>query len=196
MPPPSIARVLSTIAIATVSALPVTTLPAQDYTAIGERGGASVVDGVAVTEGTIRVRRRHENDMDFAKFNPFYWDGRQAWFKVEDHTSRGEKRIVFTLRTEWPQDYNKLRGSDLSAIYTGNPLGDETGRSKFAINVRMKHVADFTHFEYELGEDVFRQHPEDLQRGKLLTFEFRFFNSESTSVSNIPTSRTKCSRSG
>ncbi|MFK7850603.1 MAG: di-heme oxidoredictase family protein [Akkermansiaceae bacterium] len=151
---------------------------AGGYSEIGQRTGASLVDGVAVTEGVIRVRRRHENDMDFSKFNPFYWEGRRAWFKVEDHTSRGEKRMVFTLRTEWPQDFTPYRGSDFSAIYLGDPLADETLRSKFAINVRMKHVEGFTHFEAELDETAFHQHPEALQKGKLLTFEFRFFNNE------------------
>ncbi|MDG2125757.1 MAG: di-heme oxidoredictase family protein [Verrucomicrobiales bacterium] len=151
---------------------------ADPYATIGDRLNASIVDGVAVTEGTIRVRRRHENDMDFGKYNPFYWEGRHAWFKVEDYTPRGEKRIVFTLHTEWPQDYNTLRGSDLSAIYIGDPLGDETGRSKFALNTRMEHVAGFTHFEKELGETAFHQHQNELKKGGLLTFEFRFFNSE------------------
>lgn len=146
---------------------------------IGERVNARVVDGVAITEGVIRVRRRHENDMDFAKYNPFYWEGRRAWFKVEDYTPRGEKRMVFSLRTEWPQDYIPTRGSDFSAIYKGDPLGNETGRSKFAINTRMKHVGGFTHFEQELGELSFHQNPESLKAGKQLTFEFRFFNSES-----------------
>ncbi|MFK7909107.1 MAG: di-heme oxidoredictase family protein [Akkermansiaceae bacterium] len=146
---------------------------------IGKRVNARMVNGVAITEGVIRVRRRHENDMDFSKYNPFYWEGRRAWFKVEDYTPRGEKRMVFTLRTEWPQDYTPDRGSDFSAIYTGHPLGDETGRSKFAINTRMKHVSGFTHFEQELNELSFHQHPENLKPGKLLTFEFRFFNSES-----------------
>lgn len=145
---------------------------------IGERVNARIVDGVAVTEGVIRVRRRHENDMDFSKYNPFYWEGRRAWFKVEDYTPRGEKRIVFTLHTEWPQDYIPTRGSDFSAIYKGDPLGDETGRSKFGINTRMKHVGGFTHFEQELGELSFHQNPNDLKIGKQLTFEFRFFNSE------------------
>ncbi len=146
---------------------------------IGERINASIVDGVAITEGVIRVRRRHENDMDFAKYNPFYWEGRRAWFKVEDYTPRGEKRMVFTLHTEWPQDYIPTRGSDFSAFYKGDPLGNETGRSKFAINTRMKHVGGFTHFEQELGELSFLQNPESLKVGKELTFEFRFFNSES-----------------
>jgi hypothetical protein len=146
---------------------------------IGERINARIVDGVAVTEGVIRVRRRHENDMDFSKYNPFYWEGRRAWFKVEDYTPRGEKRMVFTLRTEWPQDYIPTRGADLSVIYKGDPLGNETGRSKFAINTRMEHVSGFTHFEQEFGALSFHQNPEDLKVGKALTFEFRFFNSES-----------------
>ncbi|MGJ8696908.1 MAG: di-heme oxidoredictase family protein [Verrucomicrobiaceae bacterium] len=145
---------------------------------IGERVNARMVDGVAVTEGVIRVRRRHENDMDFSKYNPFYWEGRRAWFKVEDYTPRGEKKLVFTLRTEWPQDYIPTRGTDFSAVYKGDPLGDETGRSKFKINTRMKHVDGFTHFEQELGLLSFHQNPEDLIVGKQLTFEFRFFNSE------------------
>jgi CxxC motif-containing protein (DUF1111 family) len=146
---------------------------------IGDQVNARVVDGVAITEGVIRVRRRHENDMDFSKYNPFYWEGRRAWFKVEDYTPRGEKKMVFTLRTEWPQDYTPNRGADFSAIYKGDPLGDETGRSKFAMNTRMRHLGGFTHFEQELGELSFRQNPEDLKVGKQLTFEFRFFNTES-----------------
>lgn len=146
---------------------------------IGPQVNARLENGVAVTEGVIRVRRRHENDMDFSKYNPFYWEGRRAWFKVEDYTPLGQKRMVFTLRTEWPQDYIPTRGSDFSAIYKGDPLDDETGRSKFAINTRMKHVGNFTHFEQEIGELAFHQHPEDLKVGKQLTFEFRFFNSES-----------------
>ncbi len=146
---------------------------------IGDHVNARIVDGVAITEGVIRVRRRHENDMDFSKYNPFYWEGRRAWFKVEDYTPRGEKRMVFTLRTEWPQDYIATRGCDFSVIYKGDPLGDEAGRSKFSINTRMKHVGGFTHFEQELGELSFHQNPEDLKVGEQLTFEFRFFNSES-----------------
>lgn len=158
-----------------------TVIPGADLAGdeIGERVTASMVDGVAVTEGVIRVRRRHENDMDFSKYNPFYWEGRRAWFKVEDYTPRGENRMVFSLHTEWPQDYIPTRGSDFSAIYKGDPLGDETGRSKFAINTRMEHVGGFTHFTQELNELSFHQNPEDLKVGKQLTFEFRFFNSES-----------------
>ncbi|MGC6582878.1 MAG: di-heme oxidoredictase family protein [Akkermansiaceae bacterium] len=146
---------------------------------IGRRVNVRMENGVAVTEGVIRVRRRHENDMDFSKYNPFYWEGRRAWFKVEDYTPRGEKKMIFTLQTEWPQDYIPTRGSDFSAIYAGDPLGDETGRSKFRINARMKHVGGFTHFEHELGELAFHQHGDDLKVGEQLTFEFRFFNSES-----------------
>ena len=149
--------------------------PGQD---IGEQASAQMVDGVAVTEGVIRVRRRHENDMDFSKYNPFYWEGRRAWFKVEDYTPKGEDRIVFTLRTEWPQYYIPTRGSDFSAIYKGDPLGDETGRSKFTINTRMEHVNDFTHFKQELNKLSFHQNPKDLKVGEQLTFEFRFFNDE------------------
>lgn len=145
---------------------------------IGESVNASMIDGVAVTEGVIRVRRRHENDMDFSKYNPFYWEGRRAWFKVEDYTPRGENRMVFTLRTEWPQDYIPTRGSDFSAIYKGDPLSDETDRSKFAMNTRMKHIAGYTHFEQEIGELSFHQNPKVLKVGEQLTFEFRFFNSE------------------
>lgn len=156
----------------------VLTFPFASGQDIGERVCAKIVDGVAVTEGVIRVRRRHENDMDFSKYNPFYWEGRRAWFKVEDHTPKGEKKIVFTLRTEWPQSYIPTRGSDFSAIYKGDPLGDETGRSKFAINTRMTHVRDFTHFKQELNELSFHQNPKNLKAGEQLTFEFRFFNDE------------------
>ena len=146
---------------------------------IGRQVTAGMVDGVAVTEGVIRVRRRHENDMDFSKYNPFYWEGRRAWFRVEDYTPRGENKMVFSLHTEWPQDYIPTRGSDFSAIYKGDPLGDESGRSKFAINTRMEHVGGFTHFKQELGELSFHQNPNDLKVGRQLTFEFRFFNRES-----------------
>lgn len=145
---------------------------------IGARVNAKMVDGVAVTEGVIRVRRRHENDMDFSKYNPFYWEGRRAWFKIEDYTPKGEDKIVFTLRTEWPQDYTTGRGADLSAIYRGKPLANETERSKFAINARMKHIGGFTHFEKTLDKLSFHQNPEDLKIGEQLTFEFRFFNTE------------------
>ena len=162
-----------------ISALIVTLWPAASGDEIGERVDARMVDGVAVTEGVIRVRRRHENDMDFSKYNPFYWEGRRAWFKVEDYTPRGEQKMVFTLRTEWPQDYIPTRGADFSAIYAGHPLGDETGRSKFKINTRMKHLGGFNHFEQELGELSFHQNPEGLKVGEQLIFEFRFFNSES-----------------
>ena len=165
--------------LALVVCLPGASLAEKKSAEIGEQVNARLEDGVAITEGVIRVRRRHENDMDFSKYNPFYWEGRRAWFKVEDYTPRGEKKMVFTLRTEWPQDYTPNRGADFSAIYKGNPLGDETGRSKFAINARMTHEGGFTHFTQELGELSFHQNPEALKVGELLTFEFRFFNTES-----------------
>ena len=150
-----------------------------DYSNVGEQINARMEKGVAITEGVIRVRRRHENDMDFSKYNPFYWEGRLTRFKVEDHTPNGENKMVFTLFTEWPQDDTKYRGNDFSAIYTGDPLAHETERSKFAINARMKNVADEKQFVQVLDEGAFRAHAEHLQPGKLLTFEFRFFNNES-----------------
>jgi CxxC motif-containing protein (DUF1111 family) len=154
-------------------------LAEYDYSRIGDRVNASIQEGVAVTEGVIRVRRRHENDMDFNKYNPFYWEGRHTQFKVEDYTPLGENKLVFTMTTEWPQDATPYRGPDFSAIYQGDPLADETLRSKFAINARMKHSPDFKSFEMELGKVSFGQHPEELKPGQLLTFEFRFFNNES-----------------
>jgi CxxC motif-containing protein (DUF1111 family) len=152
----------------------------QGYADIGPNVTGRMENGVAVTEGIVRVRRRHENDMDFAKFNPFYWEGRLTNFKVEDFTAAGENRIKFTLKTEWPQDYTPNRGPDFSAIYTGDPTaGSETLRSKFAINQRMAHIADQRHFEATIGPDVFGAFPDQLKKGALLVFEFRFFNSES-----------------
>lgn len=151
----------------------------QGFAQVGGRVTGQMKDGVAVTRGVIRVRRRHENDMDFSKYNPFYWEGRLTRYRIEDFTSNGEKKIRFTLLTEWPQDSTKYRGVDFSAIYTGDPLAHETKRSKFAINVRMKHVAEFRHFEYTLNENAFRIHAKELKQGELLTLEFRFFNTES-----------------
>jgi len=145
---------------------------------IGDRVNTVVKNGVAVTTGVIRVRRRHENDMDFSKYNPFYWEGRATWFRIEDYTPRGERKIRFSLKTEWPQDYVPHRGPDFSAIYTGDPLAHETLRSKFAINARMKHVGGFTHFEHTIDEGAFRAFPEQLKAGQLLTIEYRFFNNE------------------
>jgi CxxC motif-containing protein (DUF1111 family) len=150
------------------------------YSDIGPNVTGSMVNNVAVTEGIVRVRRRHENDMDFAKFNPFYWEGRLTNFKVEDFTPNGENRIKFTLKTEWPQDYTPNRGPDFSAIYTGDPkAGSETLRSKFAINQRMSHIANQRHFEATIGPEVFNAYPDQLKKGALLVFEFRFFNDES-----------------
>lgn len=147
----------------------------------GDQGqGDQIQDGPAVTEGVIRVRRRHENDMDFGKYNPFYWEGRDTSFRVEDYTAVGENRIKFTLHTEWPQDNIPTRGPDFSAIYIGNPDADsETLRSKFAINVRMNHIADNRIFEATLGPNEFAAFGNDLKKGGLLVFEFRFFNNES-----------------
>ena len=141
--------------------------------------GESAVHAAAVTEGSIRPRRRHENDMDFAKYNPFYWEGRQAHFRVEDGTPDGENRLKFTFYTEWPQDYVPTRGPDFSAFYIGSPSAtNETQRSKFAWNVRMDHVQDFRVFSAELGPEEFSAFGDRLQLGAVLTFEFRFFMNE------------------
>lgn len=152
----------------------------NSYDDLGKRPNTRMEDGVIITEGVMRVRRRHENDMDFSKYNPFYWEGRLAFFKVEDFTARGEKKLRFHLETEWPQDFIPTRGPDFSAIYTGDPLGSvETVRSKFAINQRMEHVGDRKRFVVTLGPEVFQRFPEALNPGRLLTFEFRFFLDES-----------------
>lgn len=153
-----------------------------NFDEIGPQITGSMRNNVAVTEGVIRVRRRHENDMDYSKYNPFYWEGRRTHFRVEDYTSAGQDRIKFTLITEWPQDYIPTRGPDFSAIYIGDPAAPyETERSKFAINARMHHVANFKHFEFTIEPDWFWRFPNELRPGKLLVFEFRFFNDESFS---------------
>ena len=103
------------ITLAWIVPLPAFAQP--DYSTVGERVNARMENGVAITEGVIRVRRRHENDMDFSKYNPFYWEGRRTTFKVEDFTPRGEQKIVFSLYTEWPQSDTVNRGNDLSAIH-------------------------------------------------------------------------------
>lgn len=149
---------------------------------LGQRINTSFNDESVVTEGQIRPRRRHENDMDFSKYNPFYWEGRQSQFKVEDFTVAGSKKIRFTMTTEWPQNYIPTRGPDFSAIYSGHPsAADETMRSKFKINMRMKHIRDFRVFEATLDEGVFNTYPDAFKKGALLTFEFRFFMDESFS---------------
>lgn len=136
-------------------------------------------EAVAITEGSIRPRRRHENDMDFSKYNPFYWEGRQAHFKVEDWTPLGENRMRFTFYTEWPQDAIPTRGPDFSAVYIGSPsAGSETERSKFALNIRMKTVGDFKTFTAELGPGEFSAFRDRMKPGSVLTFEFRFFMNE------------------
>jgi len=159
---------------------PMEAIKLVDYDDLGQRPNTRVVDGVIVTEGVIRVRRRHENDMDYSKYNPFYWEGRLAFFKVEDFTRKGEKKIRFHLETEWPQDDTPNRGPDFSVIYVGDPVGsDETLRSKFAINQRMQHVGDRKRFTYTLGPEAFQNFPDALKNGSLLIFEFRFFLDES-----------------
>src|SRR5688572_28698104 len=70
----------------------------SDTGGVGDRqttGG--VMNGVAVTTGTIRVRRRHENDLDFSKYNPFYWSGRIVKFRIEDYTPSQQNRLKFVL---------------------------------------------------------------------------------------------------
>jgi CxxC motif-containing protein (DUF1111 family) len=174
--------VLSLLLTATTPVLsaepPTKETPFDFYSKIGDRVLARMESGVAITEGVIRVRRRHENDMDFSKYNPFYWEGRLTQFRIEDFTPRGEMKIKFTLLTEWPQDYMPARGPDFSCIYIGDPLAHETLRSKFALNFRMKHVANFKHFEQVVDEGAFRAFPKQLAPGKLLTVEYRFFNNE------------------
>jgi CxxC motif-containing protein (DUF1111 family) len=170
---------LMAIAATTCGAAPAATDESRDrYAQVGDRVSARMEDGVAITEGVIRVRRRHENDMDFSKYNPFYWEGRLTQFRIEDYTPRGENKIKFTLLTEWPQDYVVHRGPDFSCIYIGDPLAHETLRSKFALNFRMKHVANFKHFEQVVDEGAFRAFPKQLMPGKVLTLEYRFFNNE------------------
>lgn len=156
--------------------------PIKSYDDIGPRVVSKVVDGVIITEGVIRPRRRHENDMDFAKYNPFYWEGRESYFKVEDYTKKGQKKIKFTLRTEAVQNYTENRGPDFSAIYTGDPVAaSETTRSKFALNKRMNSLnMQNKDFDAEITEGDFNAYAEDLKIGKLLMFEFRFFMDEST----------------
>jgi len=59
-------------------------------------------------------------------------------------------------------------------------LANETLRSKFAINTRMKHLGgERKHFEATIDEGAFNVHKDDLETGDLLTFEYRFFNDES-----------------
>ncbi|WP_225411706.1 di-heme oxidoredictase family protein [Stigmatella hybrida] len=153
-----------------------------EFDEVGVRANTQSLGSVIVTEGSSRPRRRHENDQDFSKYNPFYWEGRQSSFKVEDFTPTGEKRIKFTLTTEWPQDYIPTRGPDFSAIYIGNPsASSETERSKFALNIRMTHVRDARVFEATLGPGEFAAFANQMQPGQILTFEFRFFLSESFS---------------
>ncbi len=154
--------------------------PITSYNDLGPIVNSKIVDAVIYTEGVIRPRRRHENDMDFAKFNPFYWQGRESFFRVEDYTPKGQNLIKFFLRTEWPQNYIPTRGPDFSAIYKGDPLAEsETTRSKFALNTRMTHISEFKNFTAEINEDAFKVNADHLKKGDLLIFEFRFFLDES-----------------
>lgn len=133
---------------------------------------------VSETTGTIRWRRRHENDMDFSKYNPFYWQGRLAEFTVRDFSSAGQKRLEVELRTEWPQDYIPTRGPDFSAVYTGDP-GSPTEhlRSKFLFNIRTEHVRDSRVFKAVLDEGAFNV--AGIKPGTIVTMEFRSFMDES-----------------
>ncbi len=135
---------------------------------------------ISVTEGAIRWRRRHFNDFDFGKYNPFYWQGRLSEFTVKDYTSQGKKRLEVELRTESPQDYIPTRGPDFSAVYTGDPESPtEHLRSKFLFNIRMNHVRDFKVFSAVLDEGAFNAAGEAMLPGKILTIEFRSFMNES-----------------
>lgn len=137
---------------------------------------------VSVTEGAFRMRRRHENDMDFSKYNPFYWEGRLGTYKIEDFTSKGERKLKVTLTSEWPQNYIPTRGPDFSAVYTGDPVSaTEHLRSKFLFNIRMNHVRDFRVFEATLDEGYFNAAGDAMKPGAILTMEFRFFMDESFS---------------
>lgn len=133
---------------------------------------------VSETVGVIRWRRRHENDMDFSKYNPFYWQGRLAEFTIRDFSSSGQKRLEVELRTEWPQDYIPTRGPDFSAVYTGDPNSPtEHLRSKFLFNIRTEHVKDNRVFKAVLDEGAFNV--AGLKPGQILTMEFRSFMNES-----------------
>ena len=136
---------------------------------------------VSITEGTLRMRRRHENDMDFSKYNPFYWQGRGGKYRIEDYTGVGQKKLIVTLESEWPQRYITTAGPDFSAVYTGDPLSPtEHMRSKFLFNIRMNHVRDYKLFTATLDEGAFNAAGEAMKPGKILTMEFRFFLDENT----------------
>lgn len=145
---------------------------------VSTSGEPALSGQVSTTIGNVRPRRRHENDMDFSKYNPFYWEGRLTSFRLDDFTSKGENRLEFTLYNEWPQDYIPTRGPDFSAVYTGDPShGTELYRSKFAINDRMQMLDDHRTFRAVITPEAFAAH--GLKRGDVLVFEFRFFFSES-----------------
>lgn len=160
-------------------ALALLSAPAFSDSPVVTVGTPSLSGKVSVTEGTLRMRRRHENDMDFSKFNPFYWQGRGGRYRIEDFTSTGLKRLQVTLESEWPQRYIPTAGPDFSAVYTGDPLSPtEHLRSKFLFNIRMNHVRDFKVFTATLDEGAFNAAGEAMLPGKILTMEFRFFLNE------------------
>ncbi len=155
-------------------------IDSPSFQALGRSINSVLEGGVIITEGQIRPRRRHENDMDYSKYNPFYWEGRQSKFTVEDASQTDQKSITFTLTTEWPQNYIPTRGPDFSAIYTGDPeAASETTRSKFAMNIRMQHIAGFRVFQVTLGPNDLAANADSFKKGQILTFEFRFFMDES-----------------
>lgn len=144
-------------------------------------GTPEISGKVSVTEGTLRMRRRHENDMDFSKYNPFYWQGRGAKYRIEDYSSTNQKRLVVTLETESKQKYIPTAGPDFSAVYTGDPVSPtEHLRSKFLFNIRMNHVRDLKVFTATLDEGAFNAAGEAMKIGQVLTMEFRFFLDEQT----------------
>lgn len=147
---------------------------------MGKRPSARLEACVAITDGTIRPRRRHENDMDFSKYNPFYWEGRMFHFRVEDHTPTGRKEIRFYLVSDWPQVVDAARAPSVRLVYFGDPLKHETVRSKFRINARMTPLnGGLTEFEYIYDDESFRYSQGTFpELGELLHFEFQTYNRE------------------
>ena len=154
--------------------------PSIDGDSIGDRSTmGSIVDGVSVTQGTIRVRRRHENDLDFSKYNPFYWDGRLVQFKIEDFTPKNQHRLRFTLETERPNTVGRVGHYPVASwIYIGDPNGaDETLRSKFYQDVDLKPIGNSkTVFQYDWQANM--NDPKiaaAMQPGAVMVVEFRVF---------------------
>ena len=129
-----------------------------------------------ITKGTIRVRLRHENDHNFAKYNPFYWEKRVLHFSVEDRTVLGEKRLRFKLYSDGT---HRLQGGlpNIRIHYIGNPdANSEVERSKFAINALMQPVNDSGHeFSFDWQPNPYSPEAEALDIGKMMTFEFGIF---------------------